>query len=318
MLKRVLKLSQHPHSGKLQPHHHTSYIPLLILLAVVGLVLATFTASAASPGPESGSIGLSGIVPGEAPTVGATIDTPTNGQRFTSSPVTIGGTCPKDTLVEIYKNDIFGGSAVCSSTGVYSFDIDLLIGRNVLLARVYDALNQAGPDSNTVTIFYDALPPQGSPLDSLDFGGAQLLLRTSSVFRGSFPNQSLDVPIDVLGGTPPYAINVQWGDASNNIISRGDNRAFTTDHSYTRAGTYQISLQASDAQGRVAFLTVAAIVNGQPSGSAAISDGSPPTMLNQLLTLWPFYVSALAIVVSFWLGELREKRVLKKQPVVYH
>lgn len=315
-----LTLLHHRHSGKLRPHEHTSYLPLGAVLLAVGLLLGVYTSYAASPGPESGSIGLNGVVPGKPPTVAATIDTPKNGARFSTTPVNVTGSCPKNTLVELFKNNIFAGSIPCLDTGRYALDIDLLIGENVLVAKVYDDLNQAGPDSNKPTIFYDALPAQAGPLTSLDFGGAQLLLNTDAVFRGVFPNQEMVMPIDILGGTPPYAINVQWGDSSNKVVPRGNNQSFTVGHVYKRPGTYQISIQGSDANGRVAFMTVAAIVNGQP-GLASGSTDEPAmsnTTMARLLTLWPLYTSVVAIAVSFWLGERREKHILLKTGPVYH
>src|SRR5690242_10449723 len=96
-----LKLSHHQHSGRLRPHEHTSYVPLGILLLLVGVGLTVFTASAASPPPQAGSVGLTGIVPGKPPTVAARIVSPVSGQHFSTSPVTIKGTCPPTTLVEI-------------------------------------------------------------------------------------------------------------------------------------------------------------------------------------------------------------------------
>lgn len=306
-----LKLSHHHHSGRLRPHQHTSYVPLGIFLLVGGFVLTVFTASAASPPPQSSSVGLTGTMPGKPPTTAATISSPTNQQHFSTSPVTFTGTCPAKTLVELFKNDIFAGSTPCTDKGTFSVDIDLLIGQNTIIARVYDDLNQPGPDSNIVTVFYDALPPQASPLTALNFGGSQLILNTDAVFRGTFPDQELSVPINILGGTPPYALNVQWGDSDNKVVPRGDNSPFRIGHTYTKPGTYQISLQATDAQGRVAFLTVASIVNGQPIIAAATSGVS--LTKNQLLLLWPLYVGTFAVVVSFWLGERREKRLLARQ-----
>ncbi|MBC7512217.1 hypothetical protein H7142_00975 [Candidatus Saccharibacteria bacterium] len=311
----------HPrHSGKLRPHEHTSYVPLGVLLAFVGLLLGVYTSYAASPGPEARSIGLSGIVPGKPPSVAPTIDSPKTGARFSATPVNVSGTCPKNTLVELFKNNIFAGSIPCLDNGTYALDIDLLIGENILLARVYDDLNQAGPDSNTPIIFYDALPAQAGPLTSLDFGGAQMLLNTDAVFRGVFPGQEMNVPIDILGGTPPYAINVQWGDSSNKIVPRANNQSFTVNHIYKKAGTYQISIQGSDANGRVAFLSVAAIVNGQPSTITGSTDEPSVSAgtLARLLTLWPLYTSMVAIAISFWLGERREKYVLTHGGPVYH
>ena len=315
-----LKLIHHRHSGKLRPHEHTSYLPLCALLLAVGLLLGVYTTYAASPGPESGSIGLSGIVPGKPPATGATIDSPKSGARFSTTPVAVSGTCPKNTLVELFKNNIFAGSIPCTAAGTYSLEIDLLIGENILLARVYDDLNQAGPDSNKPTVFYDALPAQAGPLTSLDFGGAQMLLNTDAVFRGVFPHEEMTMPIDILGGTPPYALNFQWGDSTNKIVPRGNNQSFSVGHVYKKAGTYQISVQGSDANGRVAFMTVAAIVNGQPgivSGSTAEPTISNTTML-RLLALWPLYASVVAIAISFWLGERREKHILLRGGPIYH
>jgi hypothetical protein len=290
------------------------------MLLVVGFALSVYSSSAysATPyaGPEAGSVGLTGIMPGPAPTVAATIAKPTNGQHFSTSPVTVSGTCPKDTLVEVFKNDIFAGSTPCTSAGTYSFDVDLLVGQNILIARVYDSLNQPGPDSNAVTVFYDALPSQADPLAPLNFGGAQLLLNTDAIFRGVFPEKEMTMPIDILGGTPPYAVNIQWGDTTNKVVPRNDNTTFRTAHVYQKAGVYQITLQGSDAAGRNAFLTVAAIVNGQPPVVAAPTTST--AVKNSLLLLWPLYVGILAVVVSFWMGEQREKKVLASHGLMLH
>ncbi len=306
------KLSHHSHSLRLRSHEHTSYVPLLVLLLVVGFVLTTFTTFASHPGPEAGSIGLSGTVPSKPPETAATIISPEDNKRVSISPQTISGSCPAGTLVQLYKNDIFAGSAPCSSAGAYSIDIDLLIGQNKIIARVYDALNQAGPDSNAINLYYDILPLQSSFATPLNFGSSQLLLNTDSVFRGTFPEQNLAVPINIIGGTPPYAVNVQWGDSENKVVPRNDNIAFDVTHAYKKAGTYQITLQATDATNRVAFLTVAAIVNGQPETIISSSNGTAnPDLTNKLVALWPLYISAFAIVISFWLGEVREKKIIQ-------
>ncbi|MBL8160071.1 PKD domain-containing protein [Candidatus Saccharibacteria bacterium] len=312
-----LKLSHHSHSGQIRPHEFTSYIPLLLLLVVVGLALGTYTATAAttSPGPEKGYIGLTGAVPGKPPASGAVILVPGSGARFSTSPITVSGTCPAGTLVEVFKNDIFAGSTPCDSDGTFSIEIDLLFGNNVLVARVYDALNQPGPDSNAVSVFYDALPGQGGALVPLDFGGAQLLLNTDAVFRGSFPGQEMTMPLEILGGSPPYAVNIQWGDTTNKLVPRNDNTPFQESHVYKKAGTYQITLQGTDAAGRVAFLTVAAIINGQPPVEQVA--GVKETT-NQLLLLWPLYVATVAVAIAFWLGEMREKQVLRKRGLLIY
>ena len=311
-----LKLSHYRHSGRLRPHEHTSYIPLLVLLFVVGVILSAYTVYAATPyaGPEAGSIALNGTVPVKPPTVSATITKPSKGQHFSTSPIEVAGTCTKTTLVEVFKNNIFGGSVPCDDTGHYSLSVDLLYGKNVLVARVYDVLNQAGPDSQKITVYYDASAAQGDGFTSLNFSDTQLLLNTDAVFRGTFPGQSLTMPVQVLGGTPPYAFNTEWGDSHNSVYSRKSNSNFNASHTYTKPGTYQITIQGTDSSGRVAFLTVAAVVNGQvtpvsDTGSKS-GDGQQSTVVTKLLLLWPLYVALVSVVISFWLGERREKRVL--------
>lgn len=310
MLRGVL-FSKHEHSGKLRPHTYTSYVPLIILLLLTAIPLSAYTSFALSPGPESRSVSLEGTVPGKPPTKAATITEPTDQKRFSISPVTVTGTCPVGTLVEIYKNDIFAGSTVCNDSGTYTLQIDLFIGQNVLIARVYDALNQTGPDSNKVTVFYDLLPAQGAGITNFNFGGPQIVLSTDAVFRGTFPGQPMTMPLTILGGTAPYAFNIQWGDGQNTVVSRNSNATFLTDHIFKKAGTYQISVQATDAQSRVAFLSVAAIVNGQPDSIAGTTIKNTSAIAG-ILTLWPLYVSIVAVVLSFWFGELREKRVMRR------
>lgn len=312
-------LSHRPHTGRLRPHEHTSYMPLGLILLITGFALITYTASATGrPGPEAGSIGLTGSVPSKPPTTAAVITAPTDEKHFATSPARIDGTCPPETLVELYKNDIFAGSVMCDKDGKFTSDIDLLIGKNTLIARVYDALNQPGPDSKSVTVYYDALPFQPGALGgSFDFNGSQLLLNTDAVYRGVFPEQDMTMPIDILGGTPPYAVNIQWGDANNKVVPRGDNQSFKVVHAYKKPGTYRVTLQATDATGRVAFLAVASIVNGQPEVTANTASASTTaetnSLLSKLLVLWPLYTTTLGIVISFWLGERREKIILKRQ-----
>ncbi len=308
MLRRFTT-KQPMYKGAVTPHEFNSYFPLAIVMLVVGFAVTAFTTTAQSPGPETGSIGLSGVMPGDPPKTAPTITSPVNSQRFSTSPITVKGSCPSGTLVEIFKNDIFAGSTFCEDSK-YSIDIDLLFGKNDLVARVYDDLNQSSPPSSTMTVFYDVLGTQASGLTGLDFGGVQMLLNTDAVFRGIFPEKEMSIPVTILGGRAPFAINIQWGDSEHSLVPRNSNAVFTASHVYHKPGTYPISVQATDADGRVAFMTVAAIVNGQPDPTVAGSTSKEQT--NTWISMWPLYTATAGIIFSFWLGERREKHVLTK------
>ncbi|HET9174462.1 MAG TPA: hypothetical protein VFN56_04235 [Candidatus Saccharimonadales bacterium] len=306
------------HSGKLRPHEHTSYAALAVLVLLVGLMLSLLTISgvvSASPPPQSGSIGITGEMPGPPPKTGATITFPTNQQTFQNTPVTVSGTCPSGTLVEVFKNNVFAGSTPCTTDGTFSIQIDLLYGSNAITAVVYDDLNQAGPSSNQVMVTYNVQTPPTSSLLNINFASTQLVVETNAVYRGVFPGQQLNVPINIIGGVAPFAVNVNWGDDSNQVISSSSNTTVNASHTYSIPGIYKISIQASDSQQRVAFLDVAVIVNGQPASVGSTNGSSGPT--NKLLILWPLYACAATLVVSFWMGEVREKHVLGEalQPI---
>src|SRR3954471_12928371 len=129
-------------------------IAALLLICTSLYSLPVLAAAPPAQNPQSGSVGLQGEIPGSPPTTGATITVPGNGQNFSTTPITVAGICPKGLLVEIFKNNVFGGSTECA-TGSFSLQVDLFDGRNDLVARVFDSLNQSGPDSATVSVNYN-------------------------------------------------------------------------------------------------------------------------------------------------------------------
>ncbi len=311
-MPKKTRLSSRQHSGRLRPHEHTSYGLLALLVLLVGFFLAGLTVSSvafASPPPQSDSVSLTGTMPGPPPATAATITSPQNQQQFQSTPITVTGNCPPGTVVEVFKNNIFAGSTICSSSGSYSVKIDLLYGNNTLTVNDYNANNQAGPSSKAVDVVYNAQPPVSALISNINFTSTQLLLETNAVYRGAFPGQEITVPINILGGVAPFAIDVNWGDNTTQVLPASANTIINATHTYKRPGTYDISILGSDSQQRVGFLQVAAIINGQPA--ALTGSTSSPSHTNELIVLWPLYACAATLVVSFWLGENREKHVLE-------
>ena len=253
------------------------------------------------PNPQTGPIIVEGQVPSDPPTQGATIAVPSNGQSFTSLPITVSGLCPRGLTVQIFRNNVFGGAVECI-TGSYSLQVDLFIGQNELVARVYDALNQKGPDSNIVNVTFVSGTPGA---------GIRVSLSTPFAKRGANPGQQLNWPITITGGVGPYAVSVDWGDGSPaDLISRSTAGTFDISHSYKTPGIYNVIVKATDARGDTAFLQLVGVGNGElPAGATAGGDGGP--RVERILIWWPLLVLLALAASTFWLGKRHQVDVIK-------
>lgn len=303
---RVLKLSPHKHTGKNLSHSETSHGLLLILLLLFGsfLVFATKEALAVS---ESGSVNVSGVVQPPPPQSAAVIQNPAGGQKFNSSPIQVSGTCPVDTFVQLFNNEIFVGSTQCDD-GRFNLEIGLFIGNNRLVARVFDSLHQYGPDSQPIEVTYTSTValPRGVP---------QLFITTESEYQGVLAGKNLSLKIYLSGGTPSYAILIKWGDGKEEMVARNEKGIFTVDHTYEYGGVYNLTLQVTDNLNQKASFRGVILVNG-PLVPSKIGTGSttetPPSVPPAIIISWPLYILALYCVIFFWVGEKYELYKLKK------
>jgi hypothetical protein len=259
--------------------------------------------------PQSGSVGLEGTVPSPPPTQAATISVPSNGATFKSTPITISGLCKTGLLVKVFSNNIFVGADSCTN-GSYSLQADLFSGRNDLVARVYDSLDQAGPDSNVVSVTF-------ADTQFIAFGTRVSL---SSLFAqlGADPGKELTWPIILSGGVGPYAISVDWGDGTApSLQSESFPGNINIKHTYKSAGVYKVIVKATDANGTVAFLQLVGVGNGKVSqstvtgGASGSSSGINTTTTN--IIWWPMLLLLPLIGSSFWLGRRHELFSIRKQ-----
>jgi hypothetical protein len=265
----------------------------VVVCSVMCVASTPVSALGSSQNPQSGTLGLEATVPGAPPTQAATIAVPTNGQVFTSVPITVSGLCKSGLLVKVFSNNVFIGAAQCSG-GSYSLKVDLFSGRNDLVARVYDALDQAGPDSNTVSVtFNDAQFAQF---------GSHVVLSSTYARRGADPGTALTWPFILSGGTGPYALSFDWGDGTAaDLQSVSFPGVINAKHVYNQAGVFTIVAKATDANGTSAYLEVVGVANGKINGglSASGNNNSPgqPTILWQ-----PMLAAIPLLLVAFWLG----------------
>jgi hypothetical protein len=293
-----------------------AYTGLLLatLVALGTFVSGTVSAVGSAQNPQDGSIGLEGTIKAPPPTQGGTIGTPGNGQTVTNGVITVSGLCKTGLLVKIFDNNIFVGSVMCVNSS-YSLQVSLFSGRNDLVARVYDALDQAGPDSNLITVtFNDAQFAQF---------GTRVALTSTFAKLGADPGKELDWPITLTGGVGPYAISIDWGDGTPPVLlSEAYPGDITIKHVYNSAGVYNIVVKATDANGTIAFLQLVGVANGKVSqgangtSTANSSSGSTNTGTSTPKTSvlwWPALILLPLIIISFWLGRRHELTTLRRR-----
>src|SRR5262249_35836239 len=141
----------------------------------------------------------------QPPTTKAGITSPGNGSSFSTSPITVSGNCTVGLLVEIYDNNVLVGAVDCKN-GRFSIPVSLFTGKNVLTTIQYDDLNQASPVGNAVTVTFNN--------GYLSPFGTQITLTSDYGRRAANPGDALSWPLQLSGGTGPYAFSINWGDGS--------------------------------------------------------------------------------------------------------
>jgi len=246
-----------------------------------------------TPNPQPGSYGLEATKPKAPPKVGATIATPGNGSSFSTSPITVNGICPTDLLVQVYDNGVMVGSVMCKN-GSFSMQVSLFAGKNELSAIVYDELDQPGPKSNIVTVTYTDT--------HFTAFGALVTLTSSYGRRSAATGSELGWPLQLSGGTGPYAFSIDWGDGTPmELKSQSLGGVVAIAHVYKKAGIYAVNVRATDVGGVSAFLQVVALASGKvdsTSPTAKDSADTPPPAI-----LWtPTIASMVLLLPAFWLG----------------
>lgn len=275
----------------------------LSVLAFSFWLLAFGLAPLALAATQDGSVGIEGVIPADPPSQAPTINIPSNGQNFNTLPINVSGLCKSDLLVQVFKNNIFAGSVTCAG-GSYSMQIDLFDGKNDLVARQYDALNQASPDSNLVSVTFST---------GFAASGPRLSLTTLYAKRGADPGTVLTWPITLSGGKGPYAISIDWGDQSKtDLISRAEPGNIDLEHTYNKSGIYNIVIKATDSSGQTAFLQVVGVANGPIQQSAA--GGNTITATTPALPIFFWIILALLFPIllsTFWLGKKHQLQKIR-------
>lgn len=283
----------------------TKYIITLVALAIIAFVLIIAThLSLAVAESQLGSINVNATVPGDPPQIPAHISVPSDNSHFTSRSISVSGECETDKIIQIYKNNIFAGSTVCNG-GKFSIILDLVYGKNELVARTYDSLYQRGPDSNLVTVYYDSEQDRTYATTYYEYNDIdnQLIVLTDKDYLGAVIQSDFRLKAQVIGGREPYAVYIGWGDGSKDLILQPDSTEFIAKHTYKYAGNYNVSIDVVDTEGQEAGINVVVIVDGKPVPYAPSILNNPQKTLPILSALWQVYIVVVFSAFSFWLGE---------------
>lgn len=332
---RHFRLVEHKHTGKLIHFRHTSHVTLVGILMVVGFFLF-ISGNVTSAETVGGTVSIGVIVPGPAPTIGATITSPKNGAKLTDkNTITVKGTCLKELFVVIQNNNILAGSTMCANDGTFELQIQLQTGTNVLTALNYDNLNQSGPVTPSVTVYVtQKIQPADNKVDtntvapilpinpsiipgvSTDFSncndylpgemsaGGDPHVAVACVPRLFGPKIQQVLGVLVWGGAPPYAINVDWGDGSDSTLLMITTPGYKKESfSYASPGIYKITFKLKDANEKEAIVQTAVQVSGETKTplSSVTDDIFGGTWFR---TPVPLYIMAVAMTLGFWGGDI--------------
>ncbi len=313
---------------------------------MVGVLLTATTLQV-----HANTVTVTAIATGSAPVQPAVILSPEDGDRFTDSSIPVSGTCPTGYYVQLFRNDIFSGAALCTDGGTFSITSDLFVGRNDLEARIFNIANQEGPRSNIVTVWYD-LPdtPGPGPVDPVDPGGpaspsdsadpgqppvyrpsgrpdgqSPFYLSTEYFFKAAYSGQKIVWDFEIFGGQGPFTAYVVWGDGYSDVTQRIDGNKFSVEHFYNtlkeQREYFSVTVRVHDAQGHRASLQLITIMNDPNVISGALvrpSDGgfsAPASIASGLLKfVWSAYGIVLLMGVCFWLGERRGESIASRWP----
>lgn len=272
-------------------------LPILIGSGLLALFVLVQPSGAINqiptPDPKPGSYGLEATKTQPAPTQAPTITTPGNGASFSTSPIAVNGICVDGLLVQVFNNGVMVGAVMCSG-GSFTLQVSLFAGTNELTAIMYDDLEQAGPVSNIATVNY-------TDTNFTSFG--ELITLTSSFGRRSAPaGSALSWPLQLTGGTGPYAFSIDWGDGSSaELKSQSLSGVVTIAHTYKQAGIFQVNVKVTDANGVSAFLQLIAVGNGKVDPAGTTGTDEPAGEITRVIWI-PAAIALVLLFPAFWLG----------------
>jgi len=139
-------------------HRHIALHPITVFaLLCVGVLLVSFTLDVFAI-----TYTITATVPAPSLTLPAVITSPADGFQTSTEALTVNGTCPDNSYVDLINNGSVAGTYICASN-TFQIALDLSSGDNQLQAQDYNVTNAPGPTSGTITVTYTPPSPPPSP-----------------------------------------------------------------------------------------------------------------------------------------------------------
>jgi len=261
---------------------------------------------------------------------GATITSLTNNEIVTSAPITISGTCPSDSYVNLYINGLFTGSDFCTYQ-TFAIAADLFVGENTITAKDFNVTNQQGPTTPSfdVTLLLPTLVSRSSSKNPIPTP-TPIVLVSNYYYQTFITNHLFSWQISISGGNPPYSINTSWGDGNSSTLKLDSASSFTITHKYTKPGYYTILVSVNDTSQDQRIMQLATLIKNlnSPSLLSTTPKAGPPIATTYtvngldnffessktwLWAAWSSLVVVLLMLISFLLGEREQRSELLKR-----
>ena len=132
-------------------------------------------------------------------------------------------------------------------------------------------------------------------------------------YQAKYPGELWSFELTIAGGTPPYSLDVTWGD--NKTTNETNVKSpITLTHSFTSSGVFHPFFHIVDKSGQSASfqtLVVSKTVRADSLFTSSLDD-----IRSYLWIIWPTYIVIALMVISFWLGEYEiMTKVTHKKPL---
>ncbi|USN96745.1 MAG: hypothetical protein H6797_00905 [Candidatus Nomurabacteria bacterium] len=348
-----LKLLQHAHTGRIVHRHHTSYPVLLILLVITGFfVFVGYDISAADTNvtvgltvpaepptegavitsPKNGTVSKKAIID-----VKGTCSITSEVVVYSNNTLVGSTLCTTESTFQL-KIQLFGGINKLTAlnyngmnqagpitpsvkviyvappnTGATEVPVYPIVVPGVTPTSPESCTQKATSDACNKTYVVscnDYSSNKGIPV-SKEVRAAIICLQRHVSTAGE-----TIIGILVWGGSPPYAVTINWGDGSADLVkSISKPGYFTVSKKYTEKGQYTIEVQSFDSNGKQAFMQATIDVSGPEKPKDFIGYVGNSMNLSWFDSPVPTYFLAVAIVIGFWAGDYFERAILATRKV---